>query len=38
MEKLKSRKFWITVAAVLASLGTTVSGMQEQRHMWTQRQ
>ncbi len=26
-EKLKSRKFWITVAAVLASLGTTVGGI-----------
>ena len=27
MNKLTSRKFWITVAAVLASLGTTVSGI-----------
>lgn len=26
-EKLTSRKFWITVAAVLASLGTTVGGI-----------
>lgn len=25
--KLTSRKFWITVAAVLASLGTTVGGI-----------
>ena len=27
MNKLTSRKFWITVAAVLASLGTTVGGI-----------
>lgn len=27
MEKLKSRKFWICVAAVLASLGTGISGI-----------
>jgi hypothetical protein len=27
MEKLKSRKFWMCVAAVLASLGTTVGGI-----------
>ncbi len=27
MEKLKSRKFWICVAAMLASLGTSISGL-----------
>ena len=27
MEKLKSRKFWLCCAAVLASLGTTVGGI-----------
>ncbi|MCR4695896.1 MAG: hypothetical protein K5654_01140 [Lachnospiraceae bacterium] len=27
MEKLKSRKFWICVAAALASLGTSVAGI-----------
>ena len=27
MKKIQSRKFWITVAAVLASLGTTVGGI-----------
>lgn len=27
MEKLKSRKFWICVAAALASLGTGISGI-----------
>ena len=27
MEKLKSRKFWMCVAAVLASLGTGISGI-----------
>lgn len=27
MEKLKSRKFWICVAAVLASLGTGIGGI-----------
>ena len=27
MEMLKSRKFWMCVAAVLASLGTTVGGI-----------
>ena len=27
MDKLKSRKFWICVAAALASLGTGVSGI-----------
>ena len=26
-EKLKSRKFWLCVAAVLASLGTGISGI-----------
>ena len=26
-EKLKSRKFWICVAAALASLGTGISGL-----------
>lgn len=26
-EKLKSRKFWMCVAAVLASLGTGISGI-----------
>ena len=26
-EKLKSRKFWMCVAAVLASLGTGISGL-----------
>lgn len=28
MEKLKSRKFWICVAAFLASIGTSVAGLQ----------
>ena len=27
MEKLKSRKFWVCVAAALASLGTGISGI-----------
>jgi len=27
MEKLKSRKFWICVAAFLASIGTSVAGL-----------
>ncbi len=27
MEKLKSRKLWVTIAAILASLGTTVGGI-----------
>lgn len=27
VEKLKSRKFWICVAAALASLGTGISGI-----------
>ena len=27
MEKLKSRKFWVCVAAILASLGTGISGI-----------
>ena len=27
MEKLKSRKFWLCVAAALASLGTGISGI-----------
>ena len=27
MEKLKSRKFWVCVAAGLASLGTGISGL-----------
>lgn len=27
MEKLKSRKFWVCVAAGLASLGTGISGI-----------
>jgi hypothetical protein len=27
MEKLKSRKFWICVAAALGSLGTGISGL-----------
>lgn len=27
MEKLKSRKFWICVAAMLGSLGTGISGI-----------
>ena len=27
MEKLKSRKFWICVAAALGSLGTDISGL-----------
>lgn len=26
-EKLTSRKFWVTVAAILASLGTGISGI-----------
>ena len=26
MEKLKSRKFWLAVSAMLASLGTGISG------------
>lgn len=27
MEKLKSRKFWICVAAFLASIGTSIAGI-----------
>jgi len=27
MEKFKSRKFWISVAAALASLGTSIAGL-----------
>lgn len=27
MEKLKSRKFWICVAAFLASIGTSIAGL-----------
>lgn len=27
MDKLKSRKFWLCVAAALASLGTGISGL-----------
>lgn len=30
MEKLKSRKFWIAVAAFLASLGSSVAGIATQ--------
>ena len=28
MEKLKSRKFWICVAAFLASIGTSIAGIR----------
>lgn len=28
MNKLKSRKFWMAVAAFLASIGTTIAGLQ----------
>lgn len=28
MEKLKSRKFWICVAAFLASIGTSIAGLR----------
>lgn len=28
MEKLKSRKFWICVAAFLASVGTSIAGIR----------
>lgn len=27
MEKLKSRKFWLCVAAFLASIGTSIAGL-----------
>ena len=27
MDKLKSRKFWMAVAAFLASIGTTIAGL-----------
>ena len=27
MEKLKSRKFWVMIAAILGSLGTGISGI-----------
>lgn len=27
MDKLKSRKFWISLAAFLASLGTSIAGL-----------
>ncbi len=28
MDKLKSRKFWICVAAFLASIGTSIAGLK----------
>ena len=28
MDKLKSRKFWICVAALLASIGTSIAGLR----------
>ena len=28
MNKLKSRKFWICVAALLASIGTSIAGLR----------
>lgn len=27
MHKLKSRKFWLTVASLLGSIGTTIAGL-----------
>ena len=33
MEKLKSRKFWICVAAALASLGTSIAGIATSNEM-----
>lgn len=33
MEKLKSRKFWICVAAFLASIGTSVAGLHSDNEL-----
>lgn len=35
MEKLKSRKFWICVAAMLASIATSISGLATQNETIT---
>lgn len=33
MNKLKSRKFWICVAAFLASVGTSVAGLRSENEV-----
>ena len=33
MEKLKSRKFWVCVAAMLASIATSISGITTQNEI-----
>ena len=33
MDKLKSRKFWVCVAAMLASIATSVSGLATQNEV-----
>lgn len=33
MDKLKSRKFWICVAAFLASIGTSIAGIKSDSEM-----
>ena len=35
MKKLQSRKFWLTVAAVLASLGTGITGIVQSNETLT---
>ena len=35
MSKLKSRKFWICVAAFLASIGTSIAGLKSENEVIT---
>lgn len=35
MSKLKSRKFWICVAAFLASVGTSIAGLKSENEVIT---
>ena len=35
MNKLKSRKFWICVAAFLASVGTSIAGLKSENEVIT---
>lgn len=35
MDKLKSRKFWICVAAFLASIGTSIAGIHSNNEIVT---